>query len=155
MALSISFNLVGAGWAECGISIDNKIIVLTASYLEDALGNIADATLRIAQGEKSAYAIFAEEPGEYRWRLTRINEKEISIEILWFDDWKGFRQSDDKGKVILQFEYPLLAFTRRVITCLSDTLNKYGLEDYKKKWIEHEFPSNTYDELRNILPKIK
>ena len=75
--------------------------------------------------------------------------------VLWFDDWKGLRQSDDKGRVILQFEYSLLAFLRKMITCLSEVLNKYGLEGYKEKWIKYEFPLKSYNELRSILPKIK
>ena len=146
---------MGAGWAECEISIDDKIYVLTASYLEDALGNLADATLRIAQGEESAYAIFAEEPGEYKWKLQKINEKEVSIEILWFTDWRGLRPSDQEGKTILKFESSLLLFVRRVIICLSDALNEYGLEGYKKRWVEHEFPLKVYNELRSILPTLK
>jgi hypothetical protein len=48
VTLSISFKLTGAGWAECEIFIDGEVYVITASYLEDALGNLADATLRIA-----------------------------------------------------------------------------------------------------------
>jgi hypothetical protein len=76
MNLSISFKLIGPGWADCNVSIGNQFIASTASYLEDALGNLADATLRIAQGENSAYAIFAEEPSEYRWKFTKINDQE-------------------------------------------------------------------------------
>jgi hypothetical protein len=155
MNLSISFKLTGTGWAECEIFVDEKVYVITASYLEDALGNLADAALKIAQGEEFAYAVFAEEPGEYEWKIQRINEKVISIEILWFDDWEGLRQSDDKGRIVLQFECPLLTFIQRIIICLSDVLNKYELEGYKRKWVEHDFPLKTYNELRNIMSKLK
>ncbi len=155
MNLSISFKLVGPGWADCSVSIDNQLTVLTASYLEDALGNLADATLRIAQGENSAYAIFAEEPGEYRWKFTKINDKEISVAILKFDEWRGLKQSDEKGRIIFKFECPLLVFVRRTIICLSDVLKEYGLEGYAEKWMMHEFPLEVYNELRNILPALK
>ncbi len=155
MNLSISFKLTGPGWADCNISIDNQLTVLTASYLENALGNLADATLRIAQGENSAYAIFAEEPGEYRWKFTKINDKEISVEILKFDEWRGLQQSDGEGRTIFKFECPLLVFVRRMIICLSEVLSEYGLEGYAEKWMMHEFPLEVYNELRNILPALK
>lgn len=155
MKISISFKLRGVGWADCSVIVNGKEAVLTASYLEDALGNLSEAILRIAEGEKLAYAIFAEEPGEYRWRFTRNNEKDISAEILWFDDWKGLRQSDDKGEIILSFDCSTLVLVRRIIICLSEVLNKYGLDGYKDKWSMHEFPVNNYNSLRNILPTLK
>ncbi len=155
MSLSISYNLVGAGWAECLISINGNSTVLTASYLENALGNLAEAILRIAQGEKYSYAIFAEEPGEYRWKFSKVNDAEVSVEILEFDDWKGFRQSDDKGKIILKFECSLLTLVRRTIICLSEVLNKHGLDGYAEKWKMHEFPLKDYNKLRDILSTLK
>lgn len=155
MNLSISFKLTGRGWAECLISIDGNLTGLTASYLEDALGNLAKATLRISQGENLAYAIFAEEPGEFRWKISNINGKEISVEILEFDEWKGLRQTDDKGKTILQFECELIIFVRRIINCLSEVLNEHGLDGYKKMWVNHEFPLQTYNDLRSNLQLLK
>lgn len=155
MNLSILFKLTGLGWADCFISIDGNSTHLTASYLDDALGNLANATLRIVHGEKLAYAIFAEEPGEYRWEISKIEETEISVMILWFDDWNGLDTIDDKGKVVLQFKCELLIFVRKIIDCLSKVLNEYGLDGYKKKWNMHEFPLSTYNELRNCLTNPK
>jgi hypothetical protein len=77
------------------------------------------------------------------------------VEILWFTDWKGLGQSDEKGKTILKFESSLLLFVRRMIICLSDVLNEYGLEGYKEKWVEHEFPLKVYNELRSALLTLK
>lgn len=155
MDFSVTYKLIGPGWAECIVLLNRNFTVLTASYLEDALGNLADATLRIAQGEKLTYAIFAEEPGEYRWKFTRIDNEKISVEILEFDEWRGLKQSDEKGKIIFQFECPLLVLVRRIIICLSEVLNEYGLEGYAEKWMMHEFPLKVYNELRNILHDIK
>lgn len=155
MNLSISFNSINAGWTNCEIFINGERTILTASYLDDALGNLTEATLKIAEGEKIAHAIFAEEPGEYFWEIAKIDDEEIAIEILWFDEWKGIRQSSDKGESVLRFKCSLLTFVRRIIICLSEVLNEYGLEGYKNKWISHEFPLQNYEKLRNILPKLK
>jgi hypothetical protein len=155
MSLSISFKLTGRGWADCNILIDNQLTVLTASYLDNALGNLAEATLRIAQGEELAYAVFAEEPGEYLWKLREINESDLSVEILWLDDWKPNEYSDQKGNLVLQFECLKIQFIRRIIICLSDTLNEYGLEGYKNEWVSNEFPLEVYNKLREILPELK
>jgi hypothetical protein len=42
-----------------------------------------------------------------------------------------------------------------MIICLSDVLNEYGLEGYKEKWVEHEFPLKVYNELRSALLTLK
>ena len=155
MRPNISYKLIGPGWADCLIVHGDESKSLSASYLEDAQGNLAEATLRIARGEKLAYAIFAEEPGEYRWKLSRKESDQITVEILWFEEWNSLRVSDDKGNPYFSFECSKMEFVRCVIDCLSDVLREYGSDGYAVKWILHEFPSDKYEKLRKVLPSLK
>lgn len=155
MKLSISYKLVGSGWAECDIFVDGKTVTITASYLGDAFGEITRATLEIAKGAKLQYAIFPEEPGEFRWKLVRKRGKDLEVEILWFEEWNFFRKEDEKGKRILEFECSIEQFVRRIVICLSEVLNNYGVEGYKEMWVEHGFPMKDYEELRKVLTEIK
>jgi hypothetical protein len=67
MSLAFSYQLQGHGWAECRLEIDDQHATLTASYLSDALGDLASATTAALRGHPRPTASFAEEPGEYRW----------------------------------------------------------------------------------------
>lgn len=156
MNLAISFNLVGKGWAVCAISLNGEKFFLNTSFLEDALGNLAKATLRIVQGEKLTFATFLEEPDEYiveyRWKLSSINDNEILVEILWFDEWK-VGEIEREGKPILHFRCEQLFFAKKIIKCLDEVLDENGLEGYKQMCIGHEFPFNAYNELKSIYQK--
>lgn len=153
MNLAISYNLVGKGWAICLLSLNGEKFFLNTSFLEDALGNLAKATLRIVKGEKFASASFLEEPDEsiveYRWNISSINKKEILVEILWFDEWK-VNEPGKAGKTILQFRCEQLFFAKKIIKCLDEVLEENGLEGYKEKCLGHQFPFNEYIELKSF-----
>ena len=48
-----------------------------------------------------------------------------------------------------------MIFIEQIIICLDKVFNEYGLEDYKNKWIEHEFPLSILEELKSILNEKK
>ena len=43
MGVEFSYELTGAGWAECTLRIGEQCVTVTASYLSDALGDLAAA----------------------------------------------------------------------------------------------------------------
>ncbi len=157
MNLAISFNLVGKGWAVCVISLNEEKFFLNTSFLEDALGNLAEATLELVKGEKMTFATFLEEPDEfiveYRWKLSSINDNEILVEILWFDEWREADEIEREGKTILHFRCEQLFFAKKIIKCLDEVLDENGLEGYKKMCLGREFPFNAYNELKSIYQK--
>jgi hypothetical protein len=69
VSVSFAYHLVGSGWAECTIAVDEQHATMTASYLSDAFGDLLGAVIRMVDGQPEATASFAEEPGEYRWRV--------------------------------------------------------------------------------------
>gem|GEM_PF-6097487 len=73
ISLRVPYNLCGAGWSECFVEIGDQRIHVTASYLGDALGDLLRAVISSMIGFDTAHASFAEELGEYRWRLRRVS----------------------------------------------------------------------------------
>ncbi len=49
-SLELRFDLTGVGWAEATLSAGNDSVTILASYLSDALGDLAAATVLIASG---------------------------------------------------------------------------------------------------------
>lgn len=144
--LKITYKLRGAGWADCDVTDGTQVVALSASYLSDALGALAQATTDIVKGEMSAIASFLEEPGEYRWVLTR-NDDRVTVEIFEFAGFGDVNPSG--GKVIFKSDITVEEFKKSVVDCLETVLNTYTLEEYKEKWVRHEFPMEALEDLKN------
>jgi hypothetical protein len=71
--VEFEYRLVGTGWSEARFAVGDRWVGLTASYLEDALGDLLLAVRLLAEGDTSGRASWAEEAGEYRWLLDRWN----------------------------------------------------------------------------------
>ena len=73
MVVAIEYNLVGRGWAEFLVEIDDQQIHLIASYLSDSLADLLDAVTGTLRGSDKATASFIEEPGEHRLQFKRVS----------------------------------------------------------------------------------
>jgi len=102
------FQLTGAGWSEARLTIRAASTPLSASYLDDALGDLVRATAALTQAQSTVRVSWAEEPGEFRWVLDRSGD-ELSVRVLWFDSLWG-PDPDEKGKVLLKATCSLTAF---------------------------------------------
>lgn len=95
---------------------------------------------------------FDEEPGEYRWVLQRINNTDMCLQILEFDDlWSNLPSS--AGKKLLEVQLPIAAYASAVALAAKELLAKHGEEEYEGKWIEHRFPTATLDLLDKALAR--
>jgi hypothetical protein len=63
VSVSFAYQLVGSGWAECTIAVDEQHAAMTASYLSDALGDLLGVVIRMVEGQPEATASIAEELG--------------------------------------------------------------------------------------------
>ena len=150
MVVRIDYNLIGRGWSECVLQVDDKKIVLIASYLSDALYNLLYATIRIVKDLNCGTVKFQEEPGEYRWILTRLTKDRLNIRILWFGN-SFSTQIDEEGKVIFEAECRLRTFAGAVLSASQKLLEEYGMEGYKEEWVNHEFPIHLQLRLKKAL----
>jgi hypothetical protein len=150
VTLSIRYELVGTGWSQCTVCIAEEEAVLTASYLSDALGSLAGATLNLLRGSQLERARFEEEPGEYRWVLKQFCPGELSVRILEFEDyWEG--NVEESGVVLLRGTCSVSDFARAVLEALDGVLAEHGEHGYKKKWAEHAFPRELREQIRAAL----
>ena len=150
MSLSITYRLVGTGWAKCVLSDDNAECEITASYLSDALGNLVLAALASLSGFKAVSFGFDEEPGEYRWVIEAIDLNEIKIELLNFDELWGNKPNAD-GELIFSTTCRPVVFARTVHGAATLVLKEHGEGGYIEKWGKHQFPSRQLTLLSELL----
>jgi hypothetical protein len=150
LGVNVSYKLTGSGWAECVLNVDGQLITMTASYLSHALENILQATIEIVKGNPEARASFDEEPGEYRWLFKRINEQQVNVKILWFDElWNN--EPDENGQLNFEANCRLRTFAGAILSASQQVLLENGLAGYKNKWHEHDFPVSAQNDLKRLL----
>jgi hypothetical protein len=150
MSVTFSYELTGRGWAECSVRIGEKVTKVSASYLSDALADLASATAAALRGHPAACASFAEEPGEYRWILEPRVGGQVRVRVLEFPEFGG-RQPDDEGIVLLDGECRLRTFAGAIVSELQRLEAKHGQEGYRRVWGKHEFPAERLVELQALL----
>ena len=150
MSVQFSYELTGSGWSECTLRIDGHVASVTASYLSDALADLASATAAALRGHPRAVASFAEEPGEYRWILEPRPAGRVRIRVLEFPEFWG-HEPDEKGSVLLDAECRLRTFAGAVVSELQRLLAQFGREGYKDRWIEHDFPFDQMVAIQELL----
>jgi hypothetical protein len=152
MNFLIDYNLTGTGWAECRISLGTKSTSISASYLSDALGALANHTCQMLQGTTECSFSFDEEPGEYRWILHRIDPDRLEVRILEFPElWSNAPNSE--GKLIFEATCRLKDFGQAVATALNKLIEQHGEEGYHEKWGEHPFPLESHKNLKLLLER--
>jgi len=137
--ISFAYDLTGTGWAEAAVSDGKQSRRMTVSYLSDALGDMTRAVVRLLQGSQDERVSFLGEPGEHVWTLRSEDGKTLRVEVAWFEDWVEVDKSQEKREVF-STECRLLDFAQEVHAVLDRLMEKYGLEGYEQRWVEHEFP---------------
>jgi hypothetical protein len=150
MGVTFSYELTGRGWAECTVSIDGNSATVSASFLSDALEDLASATAAALRGHPSPSASFTEEPGEYRWILEPRANGQVRVRVLKFPElWSG--KPDGEGAVLLDGECRLRTFAGAIVSELQRLKTKHGYEGYRRLWVNHDFPEGRLVELQALL----
>lgn len=149
--MRFSYELVGAGWASAVVSSGEVTATVTASYLDDALGDLLTAVWRILQGDLDATARWTEEPGEYRWRLTP-ESGHVAVRILEFPGMYS-EQPDSEGLLVFEANPSPRVLGTAVSSGARAVLDRYGLAGYREKWHEHDFPIETLQAMESWLAR--
>ena len=131
MGVQIAYDIVGAGWAKCTIRVDDACATVTASYLSDALDDLASAVAASLRGHPHATASFTEEPGEYRWIFEPVSEGRVSVRILEFKEMWGGRPDED-GAVIFHAQCRLRTLAARCCLSYRDWNAHMGWQDIER-----------------------
>lgn len=142
--MKFHYDLTGIGWADCTIEIGEATATATASYLSDALDDLAGAVVALLSGDERSTAIFVEEPGEYSWEFTRKGSDGVRIRIRFLG-----AGSDDHP--IFEAETRLSTFAGALLSELERLLRQYGTAGYKERWVRHAFPEHRVDQLKEFL----
>jgi hypothetical protein len=75
---------------------------------------------------------WCDESGEYRWRLER-SEATVSVRVWWFN--RADRSlTDEEGTLVFTSSCGILRFARQVRAAMQEILDRYGREDYQRRW---------------------
>ncbi|MEM7182101.1 MAG: hypothetical protein AAF518_14380 [Spirochaetota bacterium] len=149
-SFKFEYNLQSAGWAEAIVTNNDGSISMVASYLHDSLYNLANATIVLLNGADSAKVVFMDEPGEHQLILQKV-EQEIAFEVRWFQDWESWDMHPaDKYEVVLQGRTTLKRLAGEFFSVLEMIYETYSLKEYKELWIEHKFPIDPFNRLKNL-----
>lgn len=142
--MKLRYDLSGTGWAYCTIEIGEATATVTASYLSDALDDLAGAVVGLLRGDEQSTANFAEEPGEYRWEFARKGSEGVTIRIR-------FLGSGPDNQPIFEAETRLRTFAGALLSELQRLLREHGAAGYKERWVLHDFPERRIDQLKELL----
>lgn len=153
----IAYRLTGRGWAACDVSFGDRRVALTASYLSDALGQLAGAMVMLCLGAPSARVSFCEEPGEYRWgfdwhRSPEGHVTSLRVRVWEFEQLWGYRP-DDQGTTLFDEVVDARAVYHAVLAVLDRILAQHGEQGYLELWNQYPFPTAMHRELRRMLEK--
>lgn len=79
--VGFTYRLTGEGWSEARLTIGAASTPLSASYLDDALGDLVAAAVLLPGAESTIRLSWAEEPGEFRWVLDRSGDQ-LAVRVL-------------------------------------------------------------------------
>lgn len=152
MKFDFVYDLTGAGWAEAIISAEDHRVQMTASYLSDALGDLTQAIVDLFDGEQTVSTFFMDEPGEHRMSIMKIDGGSVLIEIDRFNDWLSWELDEEKnGERVFAAEVELIELASKIEDSLERIFAKFGIDGYKEKWIEHDFPIANQEKLKTYL----
>ncbi len=127
---------------------------MTVSYLHDTLAEFITAANLLLKGAPDAKVITMDEPGEHLVHLQSLSATNLDIEIRWFKDWASWNLITEKEfEMVLKCQDTILNFSTEIFNNAKQILDKYGMEGYKEKWIEHDFPIDEYNRLKSLLKK--
>src|SRR6185437_14618089 len=142
--MKFHYDLTGIGWVDCTIEIGEATATATASYLSDALDELAGAVVALLRGNEQSTATFVDEPGEYRWEFARERSDGVRIRIR-------FLGAGSVNYPIFEAETLLGTFAGALLSELERLLREYGTAGYKERWVRHDFPERRIDELKTLL----
>lgn len=154
--MNISIKLTGTGWLKADIQDNDNEVEITASYLSDAPRDLIKAVNNLLKGSNKESLFWLEEPGMYGWLLEKKDE-DVLIKIYdahyWPNDKDDWLKIIEKGKLILSLQTSLIDFANNIYVQYAKLLSEFGIEGYKRIWVNYDFPLEEKNELQKLLKK--
>ena len=145
--IEINYSLKDSGWAILELNNGHKVVKFDISYLYDSLKKLAESAIELKdKNEKSV--IFMDEPGEH-WLVLKKQGKKIEYELRWYKEWANWNLiNEEKFEIKLTGSSTLTQYINEVRRNLISIYYNFGIEQYKKKWVQHDFPLSEYKKLK-------
>jgi len=147
--VEFAYRLTGTGWSEARLADGPSSVMITASYLGDALGELLEAVGVLLEGAEQARCSWAEEPGEYRWTFDRAGS-DVRLRVLAFPRDDPL-EPDDRGQVVFESTAPLREVADAIASGAQTVLDEHGEDEYLRRWVQHQFPVRRLELIRAHL----
>lgn len=136
------------------VESDGARLQMTASYLDDALGDLLNALVTLANGGTSAMCLWTQEPGGWRWSFYRPNETKVEVTIGFREDvlavpWGPPETDEPRFHTCM----PLVELVQAVVDGSQRCLDAFGAEGFARQWIESPFPALQVESLKRWLDR--
>ena len=143
----MSYELDDAGWATAMFGVNDKFVEMGVSYLHDSLLDLANLAIALSEGEPPKPVILMEEPGEYQIHVS-VEGRMSYVTIRHYEDWESWGLiNTDLYDTALYVCVNTNSIVEQIRASMIKIYEEYGMQGYKKKWMEHEFPIEQYNRL--------
>ena len=140
----IEYKFENHGWATIRLSNGKEKFESSVSYLHDSLADLAQMAIDLKNGSTTTQSLFMGEPGELLLVIKIQNNKAL-CEARRFRDWASWGiLPDTEFEIVLSGTTTANEIVKQVSESLTDIYDNIGIEEYKKRWIEHDFPTEKY-----------
>ena len=142
----ISGELEAVGWIAATISARGSEVNIRASYMGDALADIARAAIALAQPTDAVQRVlWAHEPGYWKWWLIRTpNSVQVAIT-------KVTEELDPEGPPVFEATVSYEQLASAVARSMRTIIDTVGDDGYRELWYMHPFPHTELAQLETIL----
>ena len=145
--IQIEYKIDGAGWAIGKIGNGQKLTEFSVSYLHDSLKDLAESAIEIGKKELKS-VVFMDEPGEHVLILNRKEKNLIDYELRWYQDWCSWNLIDENNyDLVIKGQTTVPKYVNQVKNVLDKIMTELGPKEYRKKWMEHDFPIAEFEKL--------
>jgi hypothetical protein len=149
MKFGIEYKLEEHGWATVVLTDGSNTYDSPVSYLHDSLGELAQMAIDLKNGIPEVKVVFMDEPGELQL-VVQVKEDIAYYEARWFNDWASWNMHpESEYKVVLSGESSPARIVQQISTVLWNIHKNIGPEQYKERWVQHEFPTTIFNQLSN------
>jgi len=146
---TIEYEFDNHGWATVVFKNNNQKTVNRVSYLHDSLNDLAQMAIELRDGAEISKSLFMDEPGEVLLTVDSKNGNAI-CEVRRYRDWASWGIiPDTEFEVLLSGKNSTAEIIQQISGILENIHDNIGLEEYKRRWIKHDFPMEKYRQLIN------
>jgi len=140
--IDFEFRLFGVGWGEGRLVIGDSSVIVVASYLSDALGDLLSALRSLTEGAADANASWYDEPGEVQWVFGRDGPS-VHVQVVNVGATRSRRWLDE--------QVPLVELMRAFAEGARGVVSRHRVSGYEEVWARHPFPTADLDALEDWL----